>query len=352
MKSQIGCLQLEEKMADLVEVTTQEIFKAFPGMEERYGKEGLQRCREDIGFHYAYLKTAICFDEKELFADYFKWVHHFFKSINLPAAYTDEPFEIIVRVSGSLLDSGPAGEVKEYIRYALEQGAGSSAPPASFIADDNQLNLLATQYLNALLRRDRALAERLISDALENEVSVKDIYLHVFQPAQLEIGRLWQENKISVAMEHYFTAATQFIMSRHYHYIFSSEKMPWNMVATSVSGELHELGIRMVSDFFELEGWNTTYLGSNTPDNAIVNMLRETDADVLAISATIPFNLPNVTQLIRFVRGEMKNDAPRILVGGRAFSSNPELWKKMEADGFATDAEGAVKTAGNLINLK
>ena len=36
-----------------------------------------------------------------------------------------------------------------------------------------------------------------------NGISVKDIYLHVFQSSLYEIGRLWQENKITVAQEHY-----------------------------------------------------------------------------------------------------------------------------------------------------
>ena len=42
------------------------------------------------------------------------------------------------------------------------------------------------------------------------------------------------------------------------------------MVATCIGGELHEIGIRMVADFFEMEGWDTYYLGANTPADAVV----------------------------------------------------------------------------------
>ena len=114
----------------------------------------------------------------------------------------------------------------------------------------NDLAITADQYLEKLLQKDRYGAEALIKEILAGGVSIKDVYLKVFQPVQWEIGRLWQINKITVAMEHYCTAATQFIMSRLYEYIFSTEKNGLSFVATSVSNELHELGIRMVSDFF------------------------------------------------------------------------------------------------------
>ena len=212
------------------------------------------------------------------------------------------------------------------------------------------LSLTAKNYLTSLLNKDRQHAEEIITKAIEDGVSIKDVYLKIFQPAQWEIGRLWQTNKITVAMEHYCTAATQFIMSRLYDHIFATEKNGKSMVATSISGELHELGIRMVSDFFEMEGWNTFYLGANTPGKSIVDMIKEVDADILAISATIYFNIPQVADLISYIKSETETDKLKILVGGKAFNSYHDLWQQVNADGYASDAEGAVTEAYRLIN--
>ena len=121
---------------------------------------------------------------------------------------------------------------------------------------------LAVSYLNTLLAGDSHLANQLILDAVRHGFGVKDIYLHVFQPCQQEIGRLWQMNRISVAQEHFCTVVTQTIMSQLYPYIFATEKNGRRLVATSVSGELHEIGMRMVADFLEMEGW-TTYYGES-----------------------------------------------------------------------------------------
>src|SRR5690606_1855997 len=113
-------------------------------------------------------------------------------------------------------------------------------------------------------------------------------YQHIFQPSQYEVGRLWQCNKITVAHEHYCTAATQLIMSGLYSYIFSADRIGKTLVACSISGELHELGIRMVTDFFEMDGWDTYYLGASMPDRQLIEALIEHNADVLAISVTLP----------------------------------------------------------------
>lgn len=49
-------------------------------------------------------------------------------------------------------------------------------------------------------------------------------------------------------------------------------------------GELHEIGMKRVSDIFELSGWNVCLLGANMPSYDIVVSLIENKADVLGIS--------------------------------------------------------------------
>jgi methanogenic corrinoid protein MtbC1 len=207
---------------------------------------------------------------------------------------------------------------------------------------------LAKKFLSFLLNGERHLASRLILDAVDSGVEVKDIYLHVFQPSQREIGRLWQLNRVSVAQEHFCTAATQLIMAQLYPRIFRTEKNGRRMVATSIGGELHEIGIRIITDFFEMEGWDTYYLGANCPTNAILQALSDRRADVLAVSATMTFHIRAVEHLIAAVRAAENLKAVKILVGGYPFNVEPELWKRVGADAYAADASEAVASASRL----
>jgi len=153
-----------------------------------------------------------------------------------------------------------------------------------------------------------------------------------------------------VAQEHFCTAATQVIMSRLYPYVFSTPKNGRKLVATSAGGELHEIGIRIVADFFELEGWDAYYLGANTPANAIVAALKDRRADLLCVSATMTFHLDAVEEIVGAVRAAFGADRPKILVGGYVFKTRGQLWKKIGADGFADDAPGAVRAAERLFD--
>ena len=140
------------------------------------------------------------------------------------------------------------------------------------------------------------------------------------------------------------------IMSQLYPYIFSSERNGKTLVATCVSGDLHEIGVRMVSDFFEMEGWDTFYLGANVPVRDFLQTLKERDADLALISATMTFHLRYVREMISGIRSDSDTKSVKIMVGGYPFNVAPNLWKEIGADGFAQNAESATQTAAKLMN--
>ena len=115
-------------------------------------------------------------------------------------------------------------------------------------------------------------------------------------------------------------------------------------MATCVSGELHEIGIRMVADFFEMEGWNTYFLGANMPAYDIVETVLTHKVDVLAISASMPSNVIKTEDLISKVRSSHERDT-KILVGGYAFNSAPSLYSQVGADYYAENAHAALTIA-------
>jgi methanogenic corrinoid protein MtbC1 len=119
-----------------------------------------------------------------------------------------------------------------------------------------------------------------------------------------------------------------------------------------VSGDLHEIGMRMVADFFEIEGWSTFYLGANVPAAGVIRTLRDRRADVLAVSATMPFHVRAVAELIAGVRASEVGDRVKILVGGYPFLVDPELWRSVGADAMARDAEESVAAANRLLETR
>jgi MerR family transcriptional regulator, light-induced transcriptional regulator len=209
---------------------------------------------------------------------------------------------------------------------------------------------LCQQFTQAVLAGDRHLANRLILESVQGGTRVKDIYLHVFQLTQREVGRLWQTNQISVAQEHLASGVTQLIMSQLYPLIFSSHKNGRKFMGACVSGELHEIGIRMVADFFEMDGWDTYYLGANMPVQGLLQMMHQIQPDVVGISVMMGYHLPSAVDMIAAMRAEPGGAHTKIVVGGYPFLVEPELAQKIGADGWAADAEQAVELANRLLN--
>ena len=81
----------------------------------------------------------------------------------------------------------------------------------------SDLDTLSARYLDAQLAADRAEAVRVIlEDGLAAGASVSDLLIRVILPAQREIGRLWQENRITIADEHVATAISQLVVAQLY----------------------------------------------------------------------------------------------------------------------------------------
>lgn len=219
-----------------------------------------------------------------------------------------------------------------------------------FIKPGGPLSELARRYLTAMLAMERNKAGEYIEEALDGGESIADIYLHVFQPVQFEIGWLWQNGVISVGREHYCTNATQRIMAGLYPRLFKNRVGGSNVVlVTCVDGELHELGLRMLADFFEMDGWDAHFLGASTPDESVVSSVQETEADLLAVGVTMHYGVENAKKLIDLVRSTAGLEQIPVMVGGYTFLTVDGLWQKVGADGTAPDARQALVLGAELV---
>jgi methanogenic corrinoid protein MtbC1 len=122
------------------------------------------------------------------------------------------------------------------------------------------------------------------------------------------------------------------------------------VLTACVGGEQHALGARMVSDFFEMDGWNARYLGANTPSAVVIEAVRDTRADVLALSATMTSHIETVAEIIDLLRADAELGTTPVIVGGYPFNLAPDLWERVGADGYAPDAQAAPALAAELTS--
>ncbi|MCO5250117.1 MAG: cobalamin-dependent protein [Candidatus Kapabacteria bacterium] len=177
---------------------------------------------------------------------------------------------------------------------------------------------LETNYLNALLEGKRKEANKICLDFISTGNSFKELYEHVMKPSLYEVGKLWEQNKISVATEHLATAITEGIMNSFYSEILPDKYNGKKVVLTCVEKEEHQVGVKMVADVFEMNQWESFFLGTGFPISELIKFIKEVQPDIIAISLSVYFNFTRLKQMLN----QLKNEFPqtKLIVGGQALS--------------------------------
>jgi methanogenic corrinoid protein MtbC1 len=280
------------------------------------------------------------------FEDYCEWAAGVLKTRAIASHFLAEN---LTQIEAALI-SGLSVEEQTLVARIMEAGRAACGREKTHPAQpDTPLALTRSVYLQSILIGARAGSVQIVEEALRNGAGIFDIYAEVFQESLYEVGRLWEQGKISVSIEHRATAITQFVMAGIYSRALRREpSTPLRQaMVTGVAGELHQIGANMVADVLENAGWNVEFLGTDAPHEGIIAAVQAQDSDLVCISATMLFNVPNVVRLIRDVRAS--SPRLRVLIGGAAFRASPELWVEIGADGFARDLSGAVQVADRLL---
>ena len=197
-------------------------------------------------------------------------------------------------------------------------------------------------FLSLLLHGDSEGCLKLADQSIQTAEDLKHFYLDVVWPAMVKIGQLWESNQISVAEEHLATAIVGRVMAALYPRFSQFTVTRGRALVSAGPNELHEVGARMVADFMEMDGWDVTYLGANTPAGELFDFLKQHETFVVALSVATVFNLDNCRRLILMIKETTEVREVKVMVGGFAFNGMPQLWQDIGADGYASAADSAV----------
>jgi len=217
------------------------------------------------------------------------------------------------------------------------------------IESDNSLSRLKQRYLDAVLIGEATSAGLVVEEGLKQGFGMFDIYLSILVPTQIDLGQAWHDGKVNVAQEHLATQITLDQMDRLRSQIFPRSKLGFRVAVTTVEGDSHFIGARMVADFFLADGWDVDFLGASTPGPDLVELVRRRSVDLVAISITNADSFPRLEWTV----GSLATLAnpPKILLGGAVLGDTPDLAIKMGADAVAQNLTDAVLEARRLIGI-
>jgi len=191
-------------------------------------------------------------------------------------------------------------------------------------------------YLGALLQPDPREARRTVEQMLETGTPGRSIYLRILQPALRRVGQLWELARITVAQEHLATVITMGVMARLAPSIGEAPVVNRRIILACSPGELHGVGLRMVADFLEGDGWEVLEIGPATPTADLVSIVRAEHPDVVGLSTALTLHLVDAKGTVEALHAVAPR--PLVLVGGAAYGGDGRLGDYVGADAFAADA--------------
>ena len=282
------------------------------------------------------LRAAVEFRRPRLFANYAAWLGRVMAARGSSPAevrrFLAATYEAIAKRSEPLHRES----LEEFFRaadQAVARGVKVRTPPED-----------GDEFLRALLRADRPAAIRI---ALERHAAVglENLYTGTVEPALARVGELWEANRITVADEHAASKTAEYALAAVFARIDAAEpagadaERPKALV-TAVAGERHEIGPRMLADALTAAGWDVRFLGADVPNMALVEAVLDFQPRIVALSATLSANLPTVKLVVHAIKS--LEYPPHVVVGGRAFREDEQLWEDTGADGMIEDVRAAV----------
>lgn len=345
-------LAYENKTGVLTESVDEQL-RAHPALNELIGGGRLAMMEDNHRNHAAFMKTVMKLHLPELLARLLPWIFRTYSHHGFSYAYF--PAELVAwkESVNRHLPAEHAGEIQPWYDWLCEQAEQAeaiAAIPVEIASEQpNPLAEVLERFLSVLLAGDY---QACLSIAREHTGTVEDrvaFYMSVLQPTMYRIGTLWEQGEISVAQEHLCASMVGRIMAVIYEPRQADRNGQAHAVVTCAWNEHHELGAWMLADMLAMDGWEVRYLGANTPNRDLLDMVTDSRPSLLAVSVSMPYNLDRVKALIDEVREVDALQDLVIMVGGQAFGWMPNLWKRLGADALAVSAAEATVKARRLV---
>jgi MerR family transcriptional regulator, light-induced transcriptional regulator len=321
-----------------------EITRRYADLLAMRGAKGRLHTRQDLCYHLEFLSGALATGVPMFFTDYVRWLAALLQSRGVPKQTVDDSLELLQRFFGENTDpsvNAAITDVLERGRQALLDVAPADRPFYNAYRPSDLPQV--AEFTRSLIDGDVRSARSLMQTTWQSLGDYVEIATRLFQPALYDVGRLWERNQITVAREHLATAISQTLLTQ----LFLTAELvakPAEKIAlfAAVEGNQHHMGLRIVSDAFELAGWVALFLGANTPTDALVDQVDRVRPDVLGLSASMVQHLPPLQRAVHTLKAELGTRCPDILIGGLATNQHNEVWRWIGADAWAPDAKRAV----------
>lgn len=346
-------MEYEAEFEHLVEAS----FARESREKEEYFQSISERARKiiyrDTRYNIDYLYTAYVLGEEKVMNTYAVWLYELMVGIHKKRFTREQTREYVIFHLEAIKKTIPdvvSAEKHQKLQQLIEEAQQCIRDyvPADEKKKESHYEKEIEEYMGYLFKKDTRGAVGLIRKLSDQGMELDDIYVEILSESMKRVGELWHTAEITVDTEHYCTSVTQMAMAQMYDKLFDGERKNRTILSVCPGMELHEMGARIVADLFENHGWDSIFLGAAVPVDYIMDSVRENQPDLVTLSVSMPQHLMDCETAVRTIKKEFPDI--KIAVGGKAFESTEDIWKKWPVDIYSKDARELLARANELCS--
>lgn len=124
-----------------------------------------------------------------------------------------------------------------------------------------------------------------------------------------------------------------------------SDKKLGTIVIATVEGDIHDIGKNLVALMLKNYGFDVIDLGKDVSCNKIIETAKENNADIIALSALMTTTMLEMKKVVQ--ANKEAGLKAKVIIGGAVITQS--YAEEIEADGYSTDAQDAVRLVKKLM---
>ena len=228
-----------------------------------------------------------------------------------------------------------AGEHASAEQKASENSEGTDSPLFRAVLKGNKRNIMELTEI--------ALADSMYGNEISeraNKILNEDLI-----PAINKVGELFEQKKYFLPQLIASAETMELSMKRLEPLLASGDGAKrGKVIIATVKGDIHDIGKNLVALMLKNYGFEVVDMGKDVESEDIIEKAKEIGADVIALSALMTTTMTRMKEVVN-----LKNEAglsTKVIIGGAV--TTEEYCKEIAADGYAKDAQDAVKIAISL----
>lgn len=191
--------------------------------------------------------------------------------------------------------------------------------------------------------------ERLVLQALEENIDAKRILEQGMVPAMQNVGERYKKNNADIPRILSAARGMQKGMNLLENYLEKdADRLTGTIILGTVEGDLHDVGKNLVGIMFRSAGFKVIDLGVDVSERQFLKAVQENpDVSIVCVSSLLSTSIPEMRQVVKSIRKMDKKKRLKIMVGGASVTK--EFAAEIGADGYTENAVEAAEMAKTFL---